>query len=103
MKIKPEKIVVLDNVVAIKWLDGSESFLNNQTLRDQCPCANCSGETDVFGNIYKSNSPKTNDPNKYKINRYINVGHYAIRIVWEDGHNAGIFSFVFLKSLDVQK
>ena len=28
------------------------------------------------------------------------MGHYAIRIVWKDGHNAGIYSFEFLKSLD---
>ena len=49
-------------------------------------------------NIFLNNKPISNP-----INRYINVGHYAIRIVWEDGHNAGIFSFVFLKSLDVQK
>jgi DUF971 family protein len=99
MKSKPTNIIVMDNNIAIKWNDGSESFLSNKIMRDKCPCANCSGESDVFGNTYKSNSPKLEDNNQYIINRYINIGHYAIRIIWQDGHNAGIYSFEFLKSL----
>ena len=54
MKIKPENIIVMENNIAIKWTDGSESFIDNQTIRKQCPCANCSGESDVFGNVYKN-------------------------------------------------
>ena len=99
MKIKPENIIVMENNIAIKWNDGSESFIDNQTIRKKCPCANCSGESDVFGNIYKSDTPKSENTNQYIINRYINIGHYAIRIIWGDGHNTGIYSFEFLKSL----
>ncbi len=91
-----------DNI-AVKWNDGTESFINNKTLRKKCPCANCSGESDVFGNIYKSKGTNMDEPNKYKIVGYINVGHYAIRIAWGDGHNAGIYSFDFMKSLDDKK
>ena len=92
----------MDDNIAIKWNDDSESFILNKLLRDKCPCANCSGESDVFGNIYKS-AVQQSDNNKYTINRYINIGHYAIRIVWQDGHNAGLYSFVFLKTLDDNK
>ena len=99
MKSKPKNIIVMDNNIAIKWDDGSESFIENQIIRDKCPCANCSGESDVFGNIYKSNVQPSNNKNRYIINRYMKIGHYAIRVVWEDGHNAGIYSFEFLKSL----
>ena len=99
MIIKPENIIIMDNNIAIKWNDGSESFVNNKLMRDRCPCANCSGESDVFGNIYKSEGKKSSNPNQYLINRYRYIGHYAIRIIWEDGHNAGIYSFEFLKSL----
>ncbi|MAQ43534.1 MAG: hypothetical protein CMG25_03510 [Candidatus Marinimicrobia bacterium] len=100
MTLKPNNIVIMNDQIAIKWNDASESLIDNKTLRLQCPCANCSGESDVFGNIYKSNNLKTNNENQYLINRYIYIGHYAIRIVWRDGHNAGIYSFEFLKSLD---
>ena len=89
----------MENSVAIKWNDGTESFIDNKTMRQQCPCANCSGESDVFGTIYKVDNPQLENSNQYIINRYMNTGHYAIRIVWEDGHNAGIYSFEFLKSL----
>ncbi len=93
----------MNTVLAIKWSDESESFISNKTLRTQCPCANCSGESDVFGNIYKNPTVNTNINNKYVINEYRNVGHYAIRIFWGDGHGAGIYSFDFIKSLDGEK
>mgnify|MGYP002009929716 FL=1 len=103
MKIKPETIVVVDDNVAIKWDDNSESLISNKIMRDKCPCANCSGESDVFGNIYKSNNPQLKNNRRYILNRYMNIGHYAIRIIWGDGHNAGIYSFEFLKTLGDNK
>ena len=100
MTIKPENIVIMDVNLAIKWSDGSESFLSNKQLRGLCPCSNCSGETDVFGNVYGCQDNENNHNKKYHIKGYLNIGHYAIRIVWGDGHNTGIYSFDFLKSLN---
>ncbi len=95
MSIKPENILVLDENIAIKWSDGSESFIVNKNLRDCCPCANCSGESDVFGNVYKNDSAsdKADKKQKYLIKGYMYIGHYAIRFVWGDLHSAGIYSF----------
>ena len=89
----------MDKKIAVKWNDGTESFINNKTLRKKCPCANCSGESDVFGNIYKSKGTNMDDPNKYKIVGYINVGHYAIRIFWSDGHSEGLYTFDMLRKI----
>ena len=105
MSLKPEEIIIMQKYVAIKWSDDTESFLSNKILRDSCPCAHCSGESDVFGNVYKGEKQKLKD-NKEKqflINRYINIGHYAIRIVWQDGHSGGIYSYNLLKSFDDSK
>ena len=102
MKIKPENIIIMENNIAIRWVDGSESFIDNKIMREKCPCANCSGESDVFGNIYKRNTTQSKKSNQYIINRYMDIGHYAIRIIWQDGHNAGIYSFNFLKTLGDQ-
>ncbi len=63
MTLKPNNIVIMNDQIAIKWNDASESLIDNKTLRLQCPCANCSGESDVFGTIYKSNNLKTNNEN----------------------------------------
>ena len=101
--IKPVDIVLINKQIAIKWNDGSESFIYNKQLRDACPCANCSGESDVFGNVYKNKELKTIDHDlKYKIINYYNVGHYAIRIQWGDGHNHGIYAFSLLSTFNAK-
>jgi DUF971 family protein len=105
MILKPENIVIMHDNIAIKWADGSESFIKNRQLREACPCANCSGESDVFGNVYKNNNQEHNSNNqqKYKISGYRHIGHYAIRVQWADGHNGGIYSFDLLSNLSVEK
>ena len=44
---------VLNDLLLLQWDDNSENALPLKSMRDNCPCAHCSGETDVFGNIYK--------------------------------------------------
>ena len=91
-------IIIIDNELAIKWNDNIESYLSNKMLREKCPCANCSGEKDVFGNLYLSN----NNQEKVKSNVIINVmrvGHYAIRIYWGDGHSEGLYPYDLLRKL----
>ena len=101
----PENIIIMPENIAIKWNDGSESFIKNKQLREACPCANCSGESDVFGNVYKNKDGEhhSNNQQKYKISGYRHIGHYAIRIQWADGHNSGIYSFDLLSNLNVEK
>ena len=103
VSLKPKNIVIMGENIAIKWDDGSESFIKNKRLRDACPCANCSGESDVFGNVYKNKVQEDliYRQKKYEISSYRNIGHYAIRIQWGDGHNSGIYSFDLLNNLNV--
>tara|TARA_Y100000590_G_C15556792_1_gene953138 strand:- start:769 stop:1068 length:300 start_codon:yes stop_codon:yes gene_type:complete len=82
----------------IKWRDESESFISYKNLRNGCPCAYCSGETDVFGNTYIGEGLALSD-DAYKLINVIKVGHYAIRITWGDNHDSGIYTFDTLKSL----
>ena len=85
--------------LAIKWSDDTESYVAFNILRDNCPCANCSGESDIFGNVYKGTHLKKMDLS-YELKNVIKVGHYAIRITWGDGHSDGIFTYDFLRKLD---
>ena len=48
----------VNELLLMKWEDGLETVLELKTLREHCPCANCAGEKDVFGNIYKG-TPET--------------------------------------------
>lgn len=97
--MKIEQIVVLEDEIAIKWDDETESYINNKKLRDACPCAHCSGESDVFGNVYMGQKKDSPVKNQYKIIHYKIVGHYAIRFFWGDQHSSGIYSYKLLKSL----
>lgn len=84
--------------LAIRWEGGAESFIALEKLRRACPCAGCSGEVDVLGNLYKS-PDKPLPPAAFELRRFGPVGGYAIQLFWADGHNSGIFSFDYLQRL----
>ena len=84
--------------LAIKWDDGTESFVRLETLRRHCPCAGCKGEVDVMGNLYK-NPDKPLSPAAFQLRKITTVGGYAIQPVWGDGHGSGLFSFDYLKRI----
>ena len=98
MNLKINDLIPLENEIAIRWSDGNENYLNNATLRLSCPCANCSGEKDVFGNVYIGNKSKLTETSS-QIAKITKIGHYAIRIFWMDGHSEGLYTFDLLKSL----
>lgn len=89
---------ILNDLLLLQWNDNSENALQIKGMRDNCPCAHCSGETDVFGNIYKG-PPQIMKKESYIITGIQPVGYYAIRPFWKDGHHDGIFSFEFIKKL----
>ncbi len=84
--------------LAIRWENGAESFIALEQLRRACPCAGCSGEVDVLGNVYK-NPAKTLAPAAFELQRFVPVGGYAVQLFWADGHNSGIFSFDYLRQV----
>jgi DUF971 family protein len=84
--------------LAVKWADGSESFIKLQTLRRGCPCAGCKGEVDIMGNLYK-NPDRPLTPAAFELKRINQIGGYAIQPVWADGHESGLFAFDYLKRL----
>ena len=89
---------ILNDLLLLKWNDNSENALPLKSIRDNCPCAHCSGETDVFGNIYKG-PPQIMKEESYQLTGIQPIGDYAIRPFWKDKHADGIFSFEFLKKL----
>ena len=96
--MRPVDIQTIGAELAIKWEDGSESFVTLEKLRRGCPCAGCKGETDVMGQVYKG--PETPyGPRAFQLLRLANVGTYAVQPVWGDGHNTGLYSFDYLRKL----
>ena len=93
------KYDIFPNGLAIQWSDNTNSFLDYKTIRDACPCAYCSGETDVFGNVYIGKGIRKTQ-SAYELDYIEKVGHYAIRIFWKDNHNSGIYPNELLKKLN---
>jgi DUF971 family protein len=92
----PTDIQPIGQELAIKWDDGSESFVPFEKLRRSCPCAGCKGEVDVMGNLYK-NPDRPLSANAFQLVRLEPVGGYGIQPVWADGHATGIYSFDYLR------
>jgi DUF971 family protein len=94
---EPEHIAISKSKgIKIDWKDDHHSEYALAYLRDECPCATCTGAHGT--EPQKSNySGPPNPFQMYKaVLKMLNVepvGQYAIRIDWSDGHNTGIYSF----------
>jgi DUF971 family protein len=100
--MRPLDIQPIGNELAVRWDDGSESFIPLKRLRHACPCAGCKGEMDIMGNIYK-NPEKPLTPAAFELVRIASVGGYAVQPAWADGHNSGIYSFEYLRRVAAEK
>jgi DUF971 family protein len=94
--VRPLDIQQIGVELAIKWEDGSESFIPLERLRRSCPCAGCKGEVDILGNVYR-NPERPLGPGAFQLRELVRVGGYALQPVWADGHNTGIFSYDYLR------
>ncbi len=94
----PQKIKVESDKLFLKWNDGSENFITLKYLRDECPCANCKGET-ILTKTYFPRQLNIASSEMYKLENIQLVGEYGIQIFWKDGHNTGIYSWEYLQKL----
>lgn len=87
--------------MSITWDDGHVSLYPFSLLRAACPCAQCRGghenmkaepDAEVF-NVTLDDSEKT------RMSTVKATGTYALTIVWEDGHDYGIYNWQYLRAL----
>ncbi len=98
MDKKLKKIKKLDDKLIYSfWSDGFESTIELKALRDSCPCAECSNKEKASKfSLWIETSLKDL---KYVLSRIEKVGVYALRPVWGDGHDAGIYSWELLREI----
>jgi DUF971 family protein len=89
--------------VRIRWNDGHLSCLPLDTLRKNCPCAQCnelrSQKNDDPLRILKADQANASGdlmPGK----PVEEVGRYGLQFFWADGHRTGIYTYQFLRELD---
>jgi DUF971 family protein len=90
--------------MAIDWRDGHASHWSFAWLRAACPCATCHEERDADGRPPGTPKPKPASllplyeapPTPVEVTP---VGNYAIRFKWNDGHEAGLYSWDYLRNV----
>ena len=74
----------------ITWADGRRAIYPNEILRGLCPCAQCQGHGGTITMQHGNNS---------ELRDIGTVGNYALKLVWGDGHDTGLYSFRYLREL----
>ena len=96
----PEHIAISKSSgIKIDWKDGHHSEYKSQYLRDECPCASCTGAHGTEPRRPETPNPLQMYKPKLKMEQVEPVGKYAIRIVWNDGHSTGIYSWDHLRRI----
>lgn len=93
----PENISLIGAMVAIRWSDGQEQFLSMEKLRAASPSAENVGEPDIFGKIH-GGDPRSEFPG-VTVTDFEEVGRYAVRFIFSDGHQSGLYSYAYLQAL----
>lgn len=78
------------DTLEIDWQDGHRGVYPHEVLRGFCPCAVCQGHQGPI-RFHAGGSLVLEDIEE--------IGNYALRLVWKDGHGTGLYSFKFLREL----
>lgn len=100
-KLIPKSIKRLgDFLIEFTWSDGFKSTIKIEALRDDCPCAHCQKERENKKKA-KFNIPmlKTFEEGKYILKGLKTVGNYAIRAIWANGHEEGLYDYDYLRDV----
>ncbi len=91
----PTHIEIIGQEVAILWDDGRETYFPCEKLRAASPSASNMGERDILGNRYGGDGSKSFPG--VQVVGWQQVGNYALRFDFSDGHNSGLYSFDYLR------
>jgi DUF971 family protein len=86
---------------SVIWDDNHVSLYPFSLLRAGCPCAECRGGHDKMGDTPDPSTftKELPDSPATHILTVLPVGSYGITPVWEDGHDAGIYKWEYLRAL----
>lgn len=77
-------------ILEIHWQDGSVQKLGNAFLRANCQCASCKPLADRSPAVPEAGT---------RITEIVPVGSYGVQLIFTDGHQRGIFPWVYLQRL----
>lgn len=98
--LTPTKLTLKrDESLTVTWPDGKVSVFPVRLLRAKCPCAGC---RDLRAQMKKSRLAVIQKPTEgvITVTSAEKVGNYAIKLIFSDGHDDGIYSWAFLREFD---
>ncbi|MEJ7605454.1 MAG: DUF971 domain-containing protein [Bryobacteraceae bacterium] len=99
----PEHIAISKSKgVEIDWTDGHHSSYPVPLLRDECPCALCTGSHGTTPQKTAYSAPASPFQMFQPAIKMLNVepaGNYGLKIFWSDGHSSGIYSYDMLRRI----
>jgi DUF971 family protein len=99
MPLAIDNLTIVGQEIAIRWNDGRETYIDLELLRRRCPCAVCAGEKGILGEVYRTEMPLS--AQSFRLLKCGVVGGYAIQPEWADRHSSGIYSFDYLRSINL--
>lgn len=98
---RPQDLTVnrAEQTLEIVWNDGHRSVYPLAGLRHVCPCAECRGGHENMSAPVDRAAIHALPQKTWQISGAHMVGHYALSFVWADGHEAGIYTWDFLRAL----
>jgi len=94
---KPVDVQCIGSELAIRWSDGCETYISVSRLRAASPSAETQGERDVFGRQHGGHGPR--DFAGIAVTGWEQIGNYALRFNFSDGHRTGLYSYEYLLGL----
>jgi DUF971 family protein len=79
-----------DGLIRVTWDDGHVGEYAQEYLRGYCPCALCQGHGGQRNFVSVPGA---------SLQEIRTIGNYAIEFRWQDGHNTGIYTYDYLRSL----
>ena len=88
----------LPNLLSVEWTDGFKATVTLEKFRDECPCALCQHERENKGKDTMM-LLSTFVAGKYELKALDKVGNYAVRAVWGDSHETGLYTWEVLRAI----
>jgi DUF971 family protein len=98
-ELRPVSLKREGDGLAIEWTDGVRTFATWRHLRANCPCAACLDERAKPPDPFRVLSPQEAAAGPPAPVTMRPVGRYAYQIVWNDGHDTGIYPLEALRAL----
>ncbi|MDG1894327.1 MAG: DUF971 domain-containing protein [Fuerstiella sp.] len=83
-----------DGILELVWTDDDVSCIPFRAVRQDCRCAACVDEFTGRQILDQNSVPESIMPNDVSL-----TGNYALKFLWSDAHDSGLFTWDHLRSI----